>query len=195
MNLLAHLWLAERTGTSAAGQILGDLIKGRLDNPVFDTATDQGMRLHRRIDSCCDAHHSHRALRGQFSPPFRRYAGIIVDIGFDHALARAWARFHSQALPDFAQRMEQQVCDEWPVGAPLSSGRLRGLGATLSGYRQIEGIERALYSVSRRLRRDNPLQEALPVLLDQNPEFDHHLAPLMSALERTLQEMLGQAAG
>lgn len=190
MNLLAHLWLAERTGTSAAGQILGDMIKGRLDRPVFDAATDQGMRLHRRIDSCCDAHPSHQALRARFVPPLRRYAGIIVDIGFDHALARHWAGFHTQPLADFAERMETQVRDEWPADAPISADRLRGLGVTLSQYRYAEGIDRALCSVSQRLRRDNPLQEALPALLAEHAEFERHLPVLMSALEQTLHTTL-----
>lgn len=186
MNLLAHLWLAERTDTSAAGQILGDMIKGRLDGPVFDPATDHGIRLHRRIDSCCDAHPSHHAVRARFAPPLRRYAGIIVDIGFDHSLARNWANFHGQTLPYFAERMEQQVRDEWPAEAPINADRLRGLGATLSHYRYAEGIERALYSVSQRLRRNNPLADALPALLTQNAEFDRQLPILMPALEQAL---------
>lgn len=187
MNLLAHLWLAERTETSAAGQILGDMIKGRLDRPVFDPAIDQGMRLHRRIDSCCDAHPSHQALRAQFAPPLRRYAGIIVDIGFDHALARNWTDFHTQSLADFAEGMETRIRSEWPADAPISADRLAGLGATLSRYRDAEGIDRALYSVSQRLRRDNPLKRALPALLAENIEFERHLPRLISTLEQALR--------
>src|SRR5690625_4336633 len=86
MNLLAHLWLADRSHTSAAGQILGDIVKGRVSEGHFQPAVTRGIRLHRLIDSSCDAHKVHRDLRRSFSPPMRRFAGIIVDIGFDYAL-------------------------------------------------------------------------------------------------------------
>ena len=89
VNLLVHLYLAERTGTSAAGQILGDMVKGRLDGR-HGAAVERGIRLHRGIDRVSDDHEAHRAMRRRFPPPLRRYAGILVDIGFDYSLARAW---------------------------------------------------------------------------------------------------------
>ncbi|MDA3921612.1 MAG: ACP phosphodiesterase [Salinisphaera sp.] len=189
MNLLAHLWLADRTATSAAGQILGDMVKGRLDAPRFDPATDYGIRLHRQIDSRCDAHAAHTLLRDRFSPPLRRYAGIIVDIGFDHALARCWPDFHDMPLPVFAQQIEQQVLDEWPSDAPFAAQRMRGLGHTLARYETPAGIQRALTSVSRRLRRANPLQDALPPLLAERDLFERNVAELLSALEGHLQSI------
>ena len=71
MNLLVHLYLAERTGTSAAGQILGDMVKGRLDGR-HGAAVERGIRLHRGIDRVSDDHEAHRAMRRRFSPPLRR---------------------------------------------------------------------------------------------------------------------------
>lgn len=190
MNLLAHLWLAERSQTSAAGQILGDVVKGRLDAPVFDALVDRGIRLHRRIDSRCDAHPAHQQMRDRFVPPLRRYAGIIVDIGFDYALARGWAGFHAAPLAVFANRLEQQVIDEWPADAPFTARRMRGLAATLVGYQQPAGIERALTSVAHRLRRDNPLGSALTALIAETAGFEARLPGLLSMLESSMHEPL-----
>lgn len=192
MNLLAHLWLADRSGTSAAGQILGDVVKGRLDAPRFDARIDQGIRLHRAIDSLSDAHPAHRLLRARFHPPLRRYAGIIVDIGFDHALARHWPRYSSETLDTFTRRAAGQIRSEWPADAPIQSPDVDGFARLLSGYATYDGIERALASVGRRARRRNPLAGALPALLDEYRIFAERLPPLLAALEAEVEARVRQ---
>lgn len=192
MNLLAHLWLAERTGTSAAGQILGDLVKGRLDGTRFDPHIDRGIRLHRTIDSASDAHPAHLELRGRFQPPLRRYAGIIVDIGFDHALARDWYRYSSEPLDRFAMRAAQRVVDEWPTTAPAEPPPVNGFSAMLTGYAGAAGIERALTVVGRRATRRNPLADALPALLAEYPGFAANLPELLASLESELGHQLAR---
>ncbi|ERJ18106.1 hypothetical protein T35B1_18008 [Salinisphaera shabanensis T35B1] len=182
MNLLAHLLLAERTGTSFAGQILGDEIKGRLDDR-FSPTIRHGIRLHRAIDGHSDAHSSHRRLRNLFDAPLRRYAGILVDIGFDHALARAWACFHEQTLEQFAHRAQHRVIAEWPAMAPFGKTRLRWMETILIGYREPPGIQRALDSVAARLRRDNPVANALPALQMHAAAFAQEIVPIMNDLE------------
>ncbi|MES1930119.1 hypothetical protein SADO_12728 [Salinisphaera dokdonensis CL-ES53] len=188
MNLLAHLLLADRSNTSFAGQILGDEIKGWLDDR-FAPRTRHGIKLHRAIDRHSDDHALHRTLRQRFNPPLRRYAGIVVDIGLDHALARQWHRFHDESLPVFARRAQTRVITEWPDDAPFSADRLRGLSSVLVGYAQPEGIKRALDSVKRRLRRQNPVGDALPELLALNEAFDASIAPLLAELEQVVREL------
>ncbi|HET7314600.1 ACP phosphodiesterase [Salinisphaera sp.] len=183
MNLLAHLWLAERTDTSAAGQILGDIVKGRIDAPRFDARTDEGIRLHRAIDSTSDAHPAHRELRERFRSPLRRYAGIIVDIGFDHALARRWPDYSAEPFAVFARRIAARVAAEWPNDAPAGPPDVQGFAGMLSGYADARGIERALTAVGRRATRRNPLAAALPALLAEYPGFVERLPRLLTRLE------------
>lgn len=181
MNLLTHLYLADRTGTSFAGQILGDVVKGRLGERYPDDIS-AGIRLHRGIDRFSDDHPQHQAMRALFDPPLRRYAGILVDIGFDYSLARAWADYDDLSLPDFATLAEQRACSEWPSAAPYDAARLSGLAQLLAAYREPDGIQRALTSVSRRLSHRNPVADALPCLLAHRDEFDARLEPLLAAL-------------
>ena len=188
MNLLAHLLLADRSNTSFAGQILGDEVKGWLDDR-FAPATRHGIRLHRTIDRHSDDHSLHRELRQRFHPPLRRYAGILVDIGLDHALARQWATFHDDSLSEFADRAQARVIAEWPDDAPFSADRLKGLSIVLVGYAQPNGIKRALDSVARRLRRRNPVGNGLPELLALNDAFDTSIDPLLADLERAVRRI------
>lgn len=189
MNLLAHLLLAEQSHTSFAGQILGDEVKGRLDGR-FPASVRQGIQLHRAIDTHTDAHAGHRRLRQSFEPPLRRYAGILVDIGLDRALTRQWQTFHSMSLDAFAAHAQQQTIAQWPRAAPFGSARLQHLARLLAGYSQPAGIQRALDSVSARLRRDNPVALAWPALAARTQAFDEELEPIM----RNLQEMVSARA-
>ncbi len=104
MNYLAHLYLADTTHDSLVGQLLGDFVKGAAVQD-FDTAIQGAIRFHRKIDSFSDAHALTRASRNRISPQWRRFAGIMVDVCYDHFLARSWGRFSDEALPDFVRRM------------------------------------------------------------------------------------------
>ncbi len=193
MNILAHLYLADRTGTSAAGQILGDMVKGRLAGR-YSADLENGITLHRQIDSFTDRHPITVDLRRRFEPPLRRYAGILVDIGFDYCLANSWNHHSSLTLERFARRAVLSVQREWPAEAPIPASRLNGLDEVLMAYRRPLGIQRALDSVSRRLKRDDPLPAALPRLLDEYtalaagfepffPELCHYVENRAKALQ------------
>lgn len=171
MNLLAHFYLAELTGTSAAGQLLGDMVKGRLDGRE-PPAIERGIRLHRAIDSFTDKHWVTTDLRRRFRPPLRRYGGILVDIGFDHCLARNWAGYSDAPLPDFARQVVTRARQEWPATAHAPARPPLELMQILVDYQRPAGLQRALDSVDLRLRHNSPLPEALPPLLDQYERLD-----------------------
>lgn len=162
MNYLAHLYLAERTQTSLLGNLMGDFVRGRLrgDHPP---AIELGIRLHRRVDSYTDRHPRVVASRRRLRPPFRRYAGILVDVFYDHFLARDWARLHDQPLEVFAARVYAAL----EANPELLGERLRRAAPyfrrhdLLVSYRELGGIEHALAGLSARLSRRNPLGAGL----------------------------------
>lgn len=114
MNYLAHLHLAPDNPAARVGNLLGDFLKPShaLHLPP---ALQQGMALHRRIDSHTDRHPLVMQSKSRIAPIRRRYAGILVDIFYDHFLARHWARFCSMPLADFTRRSyaELQAHRQW----------------------------------------------------------------------------------
>lgn len=144
---------------------MGDFVRGRLSGR-FPASIESGIRLHRRVDSFTDRHPAVRRSRRRLPEPWRRYAGIMVDVFYDHFLAREWEAFHPEPLEDFAARVystldaQRDVLDErLKVAAP----RLKAHNV-LVAYRRMAGVERALSSLSRRLSRPNPLARASEVL-------------------------------
>ncbi len=161
MNYLAHFHLAGRDPAMIHGALLGDFVKGPLRGE-FDSATEQGISLHRKIDAFSDGANDIRQARRTLPPEFHRYAGIITDVVFDFFLSRHWQRFHHQRLDEFAASIYQAMepCpDSWPEPARRFSRRLMDYDL-LCQYGDWTTVERVLDSIASRLSRPNPLGEA-----------------------------------
>lgn len=183
MNFLAHLYIAEATATSYAGALLGDYVRGPLDG-TYNQWIETGIRLHRRVDSFTDSHPIVRRAFRRLTPPFRRYAGILVDVYFDHLLARQWAALHASRLDQFTRAAGHTTRAEWPADAPFPAERLRGLPELLQSYREPAGIAEALERIDQRLSRPSPLPRAWPQLQQHDPglseDFDAFFPDLLA---------------
>lgn len=159
MNFLAHLLLGPPQPQQALGSLLGDFVKGPVANLTLPPAVREGVWLHRRIDVFTDSHPLVLASKARVSNERRRFAGIMVDMFYDHLLARHWARFSAQPIEHFTQQMyagllaQQALIPEhaWPVIQRMAEQDW------LSSYAELEQLERALTNMGRRLRRDNRL--------------------------------------
>ena len=104
MNYLAHLFLAENDPESLLGSIMGDFVKGAIGDR-YPLKIKRGIELHRKIDAYTDSHSTTRASRNLYSPARRRFAGIIVDLCYDHFLYQHWALFTDVARDQFISRI------------------------------------------------------------------------------------------
>lgn len=162
MNYLAHLYLAEDSEAGLVGNLMGDFVKGRPEGLDYPAAIRRGILLHRRVDSFTDGHPVFLQSRARLSPPFRRFGGIIIDLAYDHFLARDWPLFADEPLTRFAQRAYhalQQHHHRLPPRlqhvAPLMAEQ-----DWLTAYCRLYGVERSLAGIARRLSRPTPLADA-----------------------------------
>lgn len=103
MNFLAHLALSDGSDESLAGHILGDFAKKEAELVLLTPAMRRGVWLHRKADSFTDAHMVTAKSRARVSQPYRRFAGVLVDMFYDHILAALWNDFYSISLEEFAR--------------------------------------------------------------------------------------------
>ncbi|ANG63343.1 hypothetical protein A8C75_13255 [Marinobacterium aestuarii] len=161
MNYLAHFHLATLAGSSLTGNYLGDAVKGAaLD--AWPQAIAEGIRLHRSVDAFTDQHPDVLRTLALIETPRRRFAGIIVDMAFDHFLARHWASFHADPLADFSRAVYATMAPEahmMPALARARFERMREYDWLLS-YQRLEVIDRALDSIAGRLSRRTALYGA-----------------------------------
>lgn len=165
MNHLAHALLAGADDGLVLGSLLGDFWRGAPD-PHWPAAVRAGVLLHRKIDVFTDSHPDVAAARALFEAPWRRYAGILLDVYFDHVLAREWPQFGAGSLDAFSARIAALLREheDWlPADLNRFAGYFRAHGL-FAAYARRDVIDRVLAGVGSRLRHANPLAEAGPAL-------------------------------
>lgn len=172
MNYLAHLLLAGTGDDAILGSLLGDFVKGCPEGH-FSAAVSEAIRLHRKIDSYSDAHRITRRSRNRISPLRRRFAGIIVDVGYDHFLSRHWRRFSPMDLDPFVQRVYAVLSRHRPLLPGRLSRILPGMISEnwLGGYIRLAHVGEALDRIAGRLSRGGRFLRAVT-------EIEEHYEPL-----------------
>lgn len=162
MNYLAHLYFSDANGPAWAGSLMGDFVKGR-DLSHLPVELARHLRLHRFIDHYTtineDFHASSKRMRAHF-----RYArGILIDVFYDHFLARQWRRYHEQTLADFSAQVYQGLFDCYDDLSPGLQQQLPHMAEHdwLSSYQHPDSIERVLCSLERRLGGKFPLAQGM----------------------------------
>jgi len=170
MNWLAHLLLSEPTPAFRIGNLLPDFVRPpMLAGLPLDF--QRGIECHRRIDAFTDSHPVVRRSTSRFDPPYRRFAGILVDVFYDHYLARNWTAHASMPLATFVTEVYVGIESHRDQLPALAYARLTQMKSHdwLSSYGDLSGIEMALQRIGMRLRRPVDLAAAISVL-DRNYE-------------------------
>ena len=162
MNYLAHLYLAQGSAESMIGSILGDFVKRSLKDQ-YPTEIKRGIELHRQIDTYTDSHAMTRASRRLYSPLRRRFAGIIVDLCYDHFLYHHWSKFADTALDNFIAH----AYDLLKTHQAMLPERLQAMipfmvrDDWLGSYRDLNGVKQALLRLSKRVTNGDRLPGAI----------------------------------
>jgi acyl carrier protein phosphodiesterase len=161
MNWLAHLLLSEPSPEFRIGNLLPDIL-GQAELAELPEKFQYGISQHFRIDAFTDSHPVVKQSVRRISPQFRRYAGILVDVFYDHILARDWDSHAVVSLEDFAASVYASFDayrSEIPPTAFSVFERMRA-GDWLCSYRQTDGIRLTLDRLGSRLRKPAALGRA-----------------------------------
>lgn len=153
MNHLAHLFLAPDSEHHRVGSLLGDFARG-LDATSLPPAIHEGLRHHRSVDAFTDRHPQVLASKRLFSSQRRRFAGVALDILYDHYLLRNWHRFSAMAVDEFIDQVYaelQQHCDAMPEKMQIVTGQIVRYDWFRS-YKGLDNIGFALDRVANRIR-------------------------------------------
>jgi acyl carrier protein phosphodiesterase len=158
MNYLAHSYLAAGSEEFLLGSLLGDFVEGKIKNR-YSRAIEQGIIFHRKVDTFTDSHVLTADCRKLFSPYRRRFAGIIVDICYDHFLSKYWNTYASVDLCEFARHVYevmQSYIRILPSRLQDVLPRMRRQNWLIT-YRSLDGVKITLERISKRISPNNPL--------------------------------------
>ncbi len=196
MNYLAHLFLSGPTDESVIGALLGDFVKGPLRDR-YSPGVRAGIFLHRRIDRYTDTHEIVRASRSLVSRERRRFAGILVDVFYDHFLARHWTSYAVMSLADFTRGV-YAILMRHRASLPERLQRIlpHMMGDDwLGSYRELQAIDRALNGLARRSQHSELLLDAVQELELNYAQFEGHFLAFFPELRRYVADCQGDGVG
>ena len=177
MNFLAHLHLSAGTPASMLGGIVADFMRVP-DFAALPPDVQDGVRLHRSIDGFTDRHPRVLASVRRVSDRFGWFAGIVIDIYYDHVLARDWPRYSPEPLAAFAGRAYAALETVFPVATDEGKPFIRRFidHDFLASYATADGIADTLARVSDRIARRIPsramrLEGGMPELVAADAEL------------------------
>ncbi|WP_417545482.1 ACP phosphodiesterase [Marinobacter sp.] len=173
MNHLAHLFLAPDSPEARVGSLLGDFTRG-VDLAALPYSVRLGVRHHLAVDSYTDKHPDVLASKRLFSGQRRKFAGVALDVLYDHFLLQHWTEFTDADQSTFITRVYSELQDNEALMTPDMSRTTRHMVSHdwFGSYRDLNNIGYALDRVAARIRFQNSFAGII-----------HEIRPLRSELE------------
>jgi acyl carrier protein phosphodiesterase len=170
LNHLAHLFLSDPTDGCRLGALMGDYVKGRLDDR-YSGEIRWGLQLHRKIDRFAETNPHFQRSKRRLDPALRHCRGILVDVAYDHFLAVHWLDFADSHLEQFAANIYHLLTEHHPLLPPaLQEAAPRMVAADwLVAARHLDTVDKVLQRLAGRLSRSNNLGSGLVELTRHYP--------------------------
>ena len=157
MNYFAHLVLSQPTLESTVGNLLGDFARG-IDQSALDPAVLAGLNNHRAVDRFTDSYIRTAGIKQCFSPARRRFAGIALDVYFDHLLMNHWQVFDPRNLGEVITEFYTRIDRGRGImpGSEMRRVTARMISDDWFGsYRDIDSVAEALDRIAMHIRFPN----------------------------------------
>jgi len=156
------------------GNFIADHVKGS-QIESFGAGVKDGIMLHRCIDAYTDGHPVVRESVIRLRPAFRKYAGVIVDMFYDHFLARYWSDYAETSLEAFTTNC-YKVLQQHAGPLPGRSSRMLHYMERdnwLLAYRETGGLDKAFQGMAHRTTFYSGMENAVEALLE---DYDNYLS-------------------
>ena len=173
MNFLAHIYLSNEQQEITIGNFIADGIKGT-KYTQFTKGIQQGILLHRAIDSYTDTHPIVRKSKKRLHKKYGHYSGVIVDILYDHFLAKNWKQYHSIPLHKYIENFYNFINSNFDSLTPRIQKMMPYMIEQnwLLSYASIEGIGKILDRMNQRTNYQSKMNLAVLELTTYYNEFE-----------------------
>jgi len=186
MNYLAHVFLAPDTAEARIGSLLGDFRRGikpgRLPSEVC-----KGLRHHLSVDEYTDQHPQVVESRRLFSSQRRRFAGVALDILYDHYLLRHWDQFSDCDRDAFIEQVYGELAhhEHLMPSSMVPTARRITRDDWFGHYRDLDNIGHALDRVAQRIRFPNRFTGMIEEIRPRDAELEDRFLEFFTDLHRT----------
>ena len=191
MNFLAHLYLSGNDEQFMIGNFIADSVKGsKFKN--YPEGISKGIKLHRAIDFYSDNHPVFLKSVERLRPNYHKYAGVIVDIFYDHFLAKNWKDYSKKPLHVYAEEVHSLMLKNADIMPERSAMFLKYAikHNWLVAYGTLDGIGEVLYGMSRRTTFKSNMELSINDLKENYHLFEKEFKEFFERIEKFVQEWL-----
>ncbi|WP_074538583.1 ACP phosphodiesterase [Cellulophaga baltica] len=183
MNFLAHIYLSFDDNEITLGNFIADSIRGNKYKHLPERV-QKGIKLHRFIDTFTDAHPTVRKSTKRLHENYSHYSGVIVDIFYDHFLAKNWSTYSDVPLEIFVDNFYDLLEDNYEILPDTTKHMMPYMIADnwIFNYSKLEGIGRVLNGMNRRTKNKSKMNFAILDLEEHYDEFEKEFTSFFEEL-------------
>jgi len=185
MNFLAHQYLSGESEKIKLGNFIGDYIKGK-KYQNYHSEVQKGILLHRNIDHFTDHHPIALNSSKRLKKGYKRYSGVVVDVIYDHFLAKNWNSYHSESISNFVDLSHEVLIRNYlalPTRVKLFLPFLIQ-SRRMESYASLDGLKTALEIMSKHTSLPKESDYAIATLTNEYNEFESEFNLFMKDLIR-----------
>ena len=190
MNYLAHFYLSYDNSELLVGNFLGDFVRKK-EMDALPKRVQEGVFLHREIDRFMDTHEIVKKSKEKLKR-HGHYASVIIDVLYDHYLAKKWSSYHTIELNTYAGgcynvlREYEHLFNEKATMFFYYMQKRNWIQA----YPSVEGISRILYSMSKRTPYETTMGSAGGDLEQCYTEFEKEFLEYFPLVEAHIKGLV-----
>lgn len=193
MNFLAHIYLSGSFDNVMIGNFIADAVKGN-QLQKYHPDIRKGIMLHRKIDHFTDTHPVVAKSKLRLRAEYGKYAAVIVDIYYDHFLARQWASFSDIPLPEYSLRAYRCIQNKlWSLPQKVQFLFPHMVqGNWLVNYSSLEGINRTFSGMSKRTTFPSGMETAVIALQENYSSYQYEFLEFFPEVKALSEDFLNK---
>lgn len=191
MNFLAHIYLSGEDELVKIGNFMADSIRGS-QYLEYPNVIQKGILLHRHIDSFTDSHPIYRKSKHRLHQKYGHYSGVIMDIAYDHFLAKNWEKYSDENLEEYASKFYELALSNYDILTERIKKMMPYMIARnwFVSYATISGLEMILFQMDYKTKHIAHMQEAIVEIQDFYSEFESEFFLFFEELQRSCEQKL-----
>lgn len=191
MNYLAHIYLSGNNEEIKIGNFIADFIYGN-QYKKYSKNIQKGILLHRAIDTYTDSHPVFRKSKKRLFPGFRHYSSVIVDMFYDHFLAKNFETYSNVSLKDFSKsfytileknmdELPKKVNQIYPIMVKYN---------WLVHYKNIDDLRDILNQMNNKTKFTTQLDDSVDLLKEHYDTFESEFTDFFADIKNEQPQML-----
>lgn len=195
MNFLSHIFLSDDDDLVRIGNFMADSIKGK-SYLEMHPKIQRGVLLHREIDSFTDNHPVFRQSKHRLHEDFGHYSGVLIDLYYDHFLAKHFQKYHHETLHDFVQKFYKSLKANFELLTPKIQNLMNYMISQnwLENYQTLEGIETIMIQMDYRTQNQSKMRFGIKNLRKDYQLYEADFFEFFDIIQKHINQFKSQLA-